>query len=154
MQHPKVETKLLSPLIGSKIPLPTYATHGSAGMDIRACLEEPLTIQPGETKLVGSGFAISIYDPTLMAVLAPRSGLGIKHGIVLGNLIGVCDSDYMGEILVGVWNRGTEAYTIQPGERICQLLFVPVVQVELTVVDEFSNSTHRGEGGFGHTGKH
>lgn len=147
-----VETKILSPLLGDRIPLPQYATDGAAGMDVRACLENPLTIAPGTTELIGSGFAISIRDAGLMAVLVPRSGLGVKHGIILANTIGVIDSCYQGEIKVGLWNRSASEFTVQPGDRICQMLFVPVEQVMLTVVEEFSATTARGEGGFGHTG--
>lgn len=154
MNRPKIETKIMNPLIGNTIPLPAYATGGSAAMDLRACLEQPLTIQPGETHLIPSGIAISIHDPGLVALIAPRSGLGIKQGIVLANTIGVIDSDYQGEIGIGIYHRGTEPYTIQPGERICQMLFMPVVQVTLQVVDEFSSESSRGAGGFGHTGTH
>ncbi len=148
----KIETKILSPLLGSTIPLPSYATDGAAGMDIRACLVSAVTIAPGATEIIDSGLAISIRDPGLMAVLVPRSGLGIKHGIVLANTVGIIDSCYQGEIKVGVWNRGDQAFTIQPGDRICQLLFVPVAQVELEIVAEFRATTVRGEGGLGHTG--
>ena len=149
----KIETKIMSPLMGDTIPLPSYATSGSAAMDLRACLPEPLTVQPGETALVPSGIAISIHDQGLVALLMPRSGLGIKHGIVLANTIGVIDSDYQGEIGIGVYNRGKSAYTIEPGERICQMMLVPVTQALLTVVDEFSIDSSRGAGGFGHTGR-
>lgn len=150
----KIETKIVNPLIGDKIPLPAYATDGSAGIDLRACIDSPVIIEPGETKLIGSGLAINIQDPSLMAVLAPRSGLGIKHGIVLGNLVGIIDSDYTGEIGVGVWNRSDKSFTVEPGERLCQMMFVPVVQVEMELVEEFSGSSERGAGGFGHTGRH
>ena len=153
MNRHKIETKIINPLIGSSIPLPAYATHGSAAMDLRACLTEPLTVQPGETVLVPSGIAISIHDPGLVALLVPRSGLGIKHGIVLANTVGVIDSDYQGEIGIGIHNRGKSAYTIEPGERICQMMFVPVTQAALTVVEEFSKDSARGAGGFGHTGR-
>src|SRR5512133_2005037 len=152
MNTHKIETKIISPLIGADIPLPGYSTTGSAAMDLRACLSEPMTIHPGETALVPSGIAISIHDPGLVALLVPRSGLGIKHGIVLANTIGVIDSDYQGEIGIGIYNRGAQAYTIEPGERICQMMFVPVTQVTLSVVDAFSNDSARGAGGFGHTG--
>jgi len=148
-----VEAKIVNPLLGMEIPLPEYTTGGSAGMDIRACISEHVVIGSGETRIIPSGLAISIHDPGLMAVLAPRSGLGIKHGIVLANLIGVIDSDYHGEIKVGLWNRGPEPFTVEPGDRICQMMFVPVVQVELAVVKEFSNASERGAGGLGHTGK-
>lgn len=154
MNKHKIETKIINPLIGNSIPLPTYATHGSAAMDLRACLEAPLRVNPGETVLIPSGIAISIHDPGLVALLVPRSGLGIKHGIVLANTIGVIDSDYQGEIGIGIHNRGTSPYTIEPGERICQMMFVPVIQATLTVVEEFSLESSRGAGGFGHTGKH
>ena len=154
MKSHRIETKIMSPLMGTSIPLPEYATQGAAAMDLRACLDKPLTVQPGETVLVPSGIAISIHDPALVALLVPRSGLGIKHGIVLANTIGVIDSDYQGEIGIGVYNRGGAAYTIEPGERICQMIFAPVAQAKLTVVSEFSQESTRGAGGFGHTGKH
>lgn len=150
----QIETKIINPLIGTRIPLPTYATSGSAAMDLRACTTEAILVQPGETVLIPSGIAISINDPGLVALLVPRSGLGIKHGIVLANTIGVIDSDYQGEIGIGVFNRGTAPYSIEPGERICQMMFVPVAQAALTVVDEFSRETGRGAGGFGSTGSH
>jgi dUTP pyrophosphatase len=153
MNSGKIETKIMNPLMGTSIMLPRYATTGSAAMDLRACLAEPLTINPGETVLVPSGIAISIHDPGLVALLVPRSGLGIKHGIVLANTIGVIDSDYQGEIGVGIHNRSATAYTIEPGERICQMMFVPVTHVTLAVVDEFSVDSERGAGGFGHTGR-
>jgi dUTP pyrophosphatase len=148
-----IETKILNPLLGDKIPLPTYTTTGSAGLDVRACIATAVTINPQETQLIATGFAISIRDPNIMAILVPRSGLGIKQGIVLGNLVGIIDSDYSGEIQVGIWNRSTTPVTIQPGDRICQLLFVPVIQAELTVVTEFSATTARGSQGLGHSGK-
>jgi len=150
----KVETKILNPMLGRDFPLPEYATEGSAGIDIRACIDEPLTVKPGETKIIGSGMAINIGDPSVTAIMVPRSGLGIKHGIVLGNLCAVIDSDYRGEVGVGVWNRSSKEFTIKPGEKICQMLFVPVIQAELVVVDEFEGATARGEGGFGSTGRH
>jgi dUTP pyrophosphatase len=153
MNSGKIETKIMNPLMGAHIPLPGYATTGAAAMDLRACLAEPLTVQPGETVLVPSGIAISIHDPGLVALLLPRSGLGIKHGIVLANTIGVIDSDYQGEIGIGIFNRSTTAYTIEPGERICQMMFVPVTQVTLAMVNEFSIDSARGAGGFGHTGR-
>jgi len=149
----KIETKILNPLLGQQIPLPTYTTAGSAGIDLRACIAAPLIIEPQATQLVATGFAISIRDPNLMAVLVPRSGLGIKQGIVLANLVGIIDSDYSGEIQVGVWNRSTTAFTVYPGDRICQMLFVPVVQVELAIVEEFSEMTVRGSQGLGHSGR-
>jgi dUTP pyrophosphatase len=153
MNSHKIETKIMSPLLGASIPLPSYATSGSAAMDLRACLTEPLLVGAGETVLVPSGIAISIHDPGLVAVLVPRSGLGIKHGIVLANTIGVIDSDYQGEIGIGIHNRSAHTYTIEPGERICQMMFLPVTQVSLAVVDEFSTESDRGAGGFGHTGR-
>jgi dUTP pyrophosphatase len=153
MNTHKIETKIINPLLGTSIPLPTYATNGSAAMDLRACLTEPLDINPGETVMVPSGMAISIHDPGLVALLVPRSGLGIKHGIVLANTIGVIDSDYQGEIGIGIHNRSALTYTIEPGERICQMMFIPVTQAVLAVVDEFSSDSVRGSGGFGHTGR-
>jgi dUTP pyrophosphatase len=153
MNRHKIETKIMNPLIGSVIPLPTYATDGSAAMDLRACLSEPLSLQPGKTAFIPSGIAVSINDPGLVALIMPRSGLGIKHGIVLANTIGVIDSDYQGEIGIGIHNRGEATYTIEPGERICQMMFVPVVQAALEVVSEFSRDSARGAGGFGHTGR-
>ena len=154
MKRPKIETKIMNPLIGTTIPLPTYATGGAAALDLRACLDAPKTVQPGETVLIPSGIAISIHDPGLVALLVPRSGLGIKHGIVLANTVGVIDSDYQGEIGIGIVNRSEAAYTIETGERVCQMLFVPVVQVDLSVVAEFSQQSERGSGGFGSTGSH
>jgi len=149
----KIELKILDQRLGHEFPLPHYATDGSAGMDMRAMLEEPLEIKPGETHLIPTGIAIHIADPGLASVLLPRSGLGHKKGIVLGNLVGLIDSDYQGQIFVSCWNRGTESFTVQVGERIAQMVFIPVVQAEFDIVDEFDNS-QRGEGGFGHTGKH
>jgi dUTP pyrophosphatase len=154
MKRPKIETKIMNPLIGTTIPLPSYATSGAAALDLRACMESPITVQPGETMLIPSGIAISIHDPGLVALLVPRSGLGIKHGIVLANTVGVIDSDYQGEIGIGVFNRGTLPYTIEPGERICQMMFVPVMQADLRVVTEFSQKSERGACGFGSTGSH
>lgn len=133
--------------------LPSYATSGSAGLDIRACIDAPVTLQPGETKLIPSGLAIHLKDPGLAAVLIPRSGLGHKHGVVLGNLVGLIDSDYQGQVQVSLWNRGGEAFVVNPMERIAQMVVVPVVQVKLDVVDSFDES-ERGAGGFGSTGKH
>lgn len=153
MKHREIETKIMNPLIGTSIPLPTHATDGSAALDLRACLENAVTVSPGETVIIPSGIAIGIHDPGLVAILAPRSGLGIKHGIVLANTIGVIDSDYQGEIKIGIRNQGQEPYTIQPGERICQMLFMPVVQASLRIVEQFSEESQRGAGGFGHTGK-
>jgi len=147
-----IELKILDPRIGDSIPLPHYATGGSAGMDMRACIDEPLTVAPGETVLVPTGLAIHVADPSLAAVLLPRSGLGHKHGLVLGNLTGLIDSDYQGQVFISCWNRSTKSYEVQPGERIAQMVFVPVEQVELKVVQEFAASD-RGAGGFGHSGK-
>ncbi|MEQ1559871.1 MAG: dUTP diphosphatase [Methyloglobulus sp.] len=148
----KVEVKILDARIGQDIPLPEYATAGSAGLDLRACLDKAAELQPGGTLLIPTGLAIHISDPHLAAVILPRSGLGHKHGIVLGNLVGLIDSDYQGQLFVSCWNRGNTAFTIHIGERIAQMVFVPVVQVVLELVDEFATSS-RGEGGFGHTGR-
>jgi dUTP pyrophosphatase len=147
----KIQLKILDPRIGREFPLPDYATGGSAGMDLRACLDGPLTCNPGAAHLIPTGLAIHIEDPTLAAVILPRSGLGHKHGIVLGNLVGLIDSDYQGQLLVSCWNRGTAPFTIQPGDRIAQLVFVPVARAAFEIVPEFTES-HRSEGGFGHTG--
>jgi dUTP pyrophosphatase len=147
-----IELKILDPRIGDAIPLPHYATDGSAGLDMRACIDEAQTVQPGETTLIPTGLAIYIGDPTLAAVLLPRSGLGHKHGLVLGNLTGLIDSDYQGQVFISCWNRGSESYEIQPGDRIAQMVFVSVAQVEFSVVAEFDDSA-RGSGGFGHSGK-
>ena len=149
----QIELKILDQRVGSEIELPHYATDGSAGMDIRACLDEALEIHPGETHLIPTGIAIHIGDPGLAAVLLPRSGLGHKHGIVLGNLTGLIDSDYQGQLFVSCWNRGSDSFTINPGERIAQMVFVPVVQASFEIVDNFDTSD-RGAGGFGHTGRH
>lgn len=154
MKLREIETKIVNPLIGTTIPLPDYATDGSAALDLRACLDQPVSVAPGETVTIPSGIAISIHDPGLVAILAPRSGLGIKHGIVLANTIGIIDSDYQGEIKIGIRNQGSGSYIIQPGERICQMLFMPVVQATLRVVKTFSEESQRGDGGFGHTGRH
>jgi dUTP pyrophosphatase len=150
---PIVKLKILDARIGREFPLPRHATAGSAGVDLRACLKEALTLVPGDTALIPSGIAIHIGDPAYAAVLLPRSGLGHKHGIVLGNLVGLIDSDYQGEVLVSCWNRGRESFTIQPGERIAQMVILPVAQVDFEVVTEFEESV-RGAGGFGHSGKH
>ncbi|HEX7964267.1 MAG TPA: dUTP diphosphatase [Gammaproteobacteria bacterium] len=150
---PIVKLKILDPRVGKEFPLPQHATAGSAGMDIRACLEEPLTLKPGDSALIPSGIAIHIGDPGYAAVLLPRSGLGHKHGIVLGNLVGLIDSDYQGEVLVSCWNRGREAFTVNPGERIAQMVILPVAHAQFEVVSEFEESK-RGAGGFGHSGKH
>ena len=144
--------RVLDPRVGREIPLPGYATDGSAGLDLRACLDAPVTLEPGQTHLVPTGFAIHLDDPGLAAVLLPRSGLGHKHGIVLGNLVGLIDSDYQGQVMISVWNRGHHPFTISPGERIAQMIVVPVVQVELEVVSEFDESA-RGAGGFGSSGR-
>ncbi len=146
-----IELKILDPRVGDTIPLPEYATYGSAGLDMRACIDEPLTVAPGATELVPTGLAIHVADPGLAAVLLPRSGLGHKHGLVLGNLTGLIDSDYQGQVFISCWNRGTAAYEIGPGERIAQMVFVPVEQVRFEIVEEFAG-TERGEGGFGHSG--
>ena len=148
----KVEVKILDKRIGTEFPMPRYATHGSAGMDLYACLDEHLHIAPGEAHLIPSGIAIHIGEAGLAAVLLPRSGLGHKHGIVLGNLVGLIDSDYQGQIFISAWNRGREQFTIEPGDRIAQMMFVPVVQAQFSVVEEFEES-RRGEGGFGHSGR-
>ena len=148
----KIQLKILDKRIGSEFPLPHYATEGSAGIDLRACLEDPLVIKPGETHLIPTGMAVHIADTSLAAVLLPRSGLGHKHGIVLGNLVGLIDSDYQGQLLVSCWNRGQEPFTIAVGERIAQMVIVPVVRANFEVVEEF-NETRRGVGGFGHSGR-
>ena len=147
-----VQLRILDPRLGSLFPLPEYATAGSAGVDLRACVDETLVVLPGTTVLVPTGMAIHIADPGLAAVILPRSGLGHKHGIVLGNLVGLIDSDYQGQLLVSCWNRGTEAFELEPGARLAQMVFVPVVQVRFEVVAEFGASD-RGTGGFGHTGR-
>ena len=149
----KIQLKILDSRIGNEFPIPNYATEGSAGMDMRACLDEAIDLAPGESVLVPTGLAIHLEDPNYAAMLLPRSGLGHKHGIVLGNLVGLIDSDYQGQVFVSCWNRGQETFTVQPGERIAQMVIVPVVQAEFEVVDEFDDS-ERGEGGFGHTGRH
>ncbi len=147
-----IQLKILDPRLGNEIPLPEYATHGSAGLDLRACLDEAIVIAPGETHLIPTGMAIHIEAPDLAAMLLPRSGLGHKHGIVLGNLVGLIDSDYQGQLFVSCWNRGDIPFTIEIGDRIAQMVIVPVVQAKFEIVDEFESSL-RGEGGFGHTGK-
>lgn len=148
----KIDVKILDPRVGKEFPLPTYATSGSAGLDLRACIDDVLDIAPGTTTLVPTGLAIHIADPDLAAVILPRSGLGHKHGIVLGNLVGLIDSDYQGQLMVSVWNRGQESFSMQPGDRMAQLVFVPVVQAEFNLVEDFDASL-RGEGGFGHSGR-
>jgi dUTP pyrophosphatase len=146
-----LKVRILDARLGSEFPLPAYATAGSAGLDLRACLVEPLVLEPGRAELIPTGIAIHLGDPTLAAVILPRSGLGHKHGIVLGNLVGLIDSDYQGQLMVSCWNRGALPFTVRPGERIAQLVIVPVVQVELEVVADFAASD-RGAGGFGHSG--
>ncbi|MGI9245542.1 MAG: dUTP diphosphatase [Steroidobacteraceae bacterium] len=150
--RPTLQVKILDRRIGSEYPLPHYATPGSAGLDLRACLDGPLLLQPGQTQLIPTGIAIHLEDPGLAAVLLPRSGLGHKHGIVLGNLVGLIDSDYQGQLMVSCWNRGLAAFTVEPGERIAQMVVVPVVQVDFKVVDDFAASD-RGDGGFGSSGR-
>ncbi len=147
----QIELKILDPRIGDSIALPHYATDGSAGLDMRACIDESLTVNPGDTALVPTGLAIHIADPSLAAVLLPRSGLGHKHGLVLGNLTGLIDSDYQGQVFISCWNRSSTAYEVQPGERIAQMVFVPVEQVQFNVVEEF-DASDRGDGGFGSSG--
>jgi len=147
-----VRLKVLDPRLGAEFPLPQYATDGSAGMDLRALVDAPLVVAPGEARLLPTGLAIHIEDPGLAAVLLPRSGLGHKHGIVLGNLVGLIDSDYQGQVFVSCWNRGKDSFTIDAGERIAQMVFVPVVRAEFELVDSFEESA-RGAGGFGHSGR-
>lgn len=147
-----LKVRILDARLGSEFPLPAYATAGSAGLDLRACLTEPLVLEPGRAELIPTGIAIHLDDPRLAAVILPRSGLGHKHGIVLGNLVGLIDSDYQGQLMVSCWNRGALPFTVRPGERIAQLVVVPVVQVELEVVADFAAS-NRGAGGFGHSGQ-
>jgi dUTP pyrophosphatase len=147
-----LKVRILDARIGTAFPLPAYATSGSAGLDLRACLDESVALEPGRAQLIPTGLAIHLEDPGLAAVILPRSGLGHKHGIVLGNLVGLIDSDYQGQLLVSCWNRGQQPFTIQPGERIAQLVVVPVVQVALEVVQDFTDSA-RGAGGFGHSGR-
>jgi len=149
----KLQVKLLDARIGNEIPLPHYATDGSAGLDLRACIDAGISLKPGETQLIPTGMAIYLENPGYAAMLLPRSGLGHKHGIVLGNLVGLIDSDYQGQLMVSCWNRGQSDYTIKVGERIAQMVIVPVVQTEFEVVEEF-HATERGSGGFGHTGGH
>jgi dUTP pyrophosphatase len=147
-----MKVRILDARIGRDFPLPAYATEGSAGMDLRACLEAPLVLAPGRAELIPTGLSIYVEDPGYAAMILPRSGLGHKHGIVLGNLVGLIDSDYQGPLMVSCWNRGSEPFTVQPGERIAQLILVPVVQAELQIVETFDASS-RGAGGFGHTGR-
>lgn len=148
----KIDVKILDTRLGNEFPLPTYATTGSAGLDLRALIEQPLTVAPGQTVLIPTGLSIYIADPNLAAVILPRSGLGHKNGIVLGNLVGLIDSDYQGPLMVSLWNRGNQAFTVEVGDRIAQLVFLPVVQAEFNLVEDFAQ-TDRGEGGFGHSGK-
>lgn len=149
----KIQLKILDPRVGRDFPLPEYATDGSAGLDLRACIDAEITLQPGKTELIPTGLSIHIADPSLAAVILPRSGLGHKHGIVLGNLVGLIDSDYQGQLFVSTWNRGDQTFSIKPGERLAQLVFVPVVQADFELVQDFDQS-QRGEGGFGHSGRH
>jgi len=148
----KIQLKIIDPRLGSEFPLPDYATAGAAGMDMRACVDAPLEIAPGETHLIPTGLAIHIEEAGLAAMLLPRSGLGHKHGIVLGNLVGLIDSDYQGQVFVSCWNRGSTSFTVEPGERIAQMVIVPVVHADFEIVDDFAASD-RGAGGFGHTGR-
>ena len=150
-QHKTIQLKILDPRIGDEFPIPSYATEGSAGLDLRACLDQELVLNPGQTELLPTGIAIYIGDPSMAATILPRSGLGHKHGIVLGNLVGLIDSDYQGELKISAWNRGDQAYTVMPGDRIAQLVFLPIVQAHFEVTTDFVSSD-RGEGGFGHTG--
>ena len=148
-----IDVRILDPRLGDSFPMPAYANDGSAGIDLRACVESDTEIAPGATLLLPTGMAIHIGDPGVAAVILPRSGLGHKHGIVLGNLVGLIDSDYQGQLMVSCWNRGSAAFTVSPGERIAQLVFLPVIRPEFRVVDAF-DASERGEGGFGHTGRH
>lgn len=152
MPH-SVQLKILDKRLGDRIPLPTYTTAGSAALDLRACIDMSLDIHPGETSLISTGLAIHLGNPNIAATILPRSGLGHKYGIVLGNLIGLIDSDYQGPLMVSCWNRGKASYTIQPGERIAQLVIVPIVKAQFKVVDKFENS-ERGKSGFGSSGRH
>ncbi len=147
-----IQLKILDPRLGREFPVPAYASDGAAGMDLRACLDKTLILDPGQCELIPTGFAMHIENPQLAALLLPRSGLGHKHGIVLGNLVGLIDSDYQGQVFVSCWNRSSEPFTIEPGERIAQMVLVPVVTVGFEIVEEFQSS-ERGEGGFGHTGR-
>ena len=149
----KIQLRILDPRLGNEFPLPHYATDGSAGMDMRACLDEPLELAPGDTHLIPTGLAIHVADTGLAAVLLPRSGLGHKHGVVLGNLVGLIDSDYQGQVFVSCWNRGKKTFIVEPGERVAQMVIIPVVRAEFDIVEDFDTS-ERGAGGFGHTGRH
>lgn len=150
--HKRIQVKILDERIGKEFPLPRYETADAAGLDLRACLTEPLTIEPGQTHLVPTGISIYIGDPNLAAVILPRSGLGHKHGLVLGNLVGLIDADYQGPLMVSCWNRGHAAYTMTPGDRIAQLVFLPIARAQFDVVTDFT-ATERGAGGFGHSGR-
>jgi dUTP diphosphatase len=152
MNNKNIQLKILDARIGNEFPLPDYATTGSAGMDLRACIDNSMSLEPGETKLIPTGIAIHIADSSLAATILPRSGLGHKHGIVLGNLVGLIDSDYQGQIFISCWNRSETAFEINPGDRMAQLVFLPVVMAKFDIVDEF-DSSDRGEGGFGHSGR-
>jgi dUTP pyrophosphatase len=152
MSRAPIQLKILDPRLGEEFALPNYATPGSAGVDLRACVDDAVNLEPGQTELIPSGMAIYIADPSLAAIILPRSGLGHKHGIVLGNLVGLIDSDYQGQVFVSCWNRGHESFVINPGDRLAQMVFVPVVQADFEVVQEF-DSSDRGAGGFGHTGQ-
>ena len=151
MSRCSIQLKILDPRVGTDFPLPEHATEGSAGVDLRACIDEPLEIKPGQTELIPTGMAVYIEDPGLAAMILPRSGLGHKHGIVLGNLVGLIDSDYQGQLFVSCWNRSSESFTLEPGLRLAQMVIVPVVQADFEVVEDFADS-ERGAGGFGHTG--
>ncbi|MEX2476274.1 dUTP diphosphatase [Marinobacter sp.] len=153
MTRKKLQVRILDARIGQSIAFPEYATDGSAGLDLRACLDQPLTLKPGDTQLINTGLSIHIADPSLAAMILPRSGLGHKHGIVLGNLVGLIDSDYQGELMVSCWNRGQSEFTVNIGERLAQLVLVPVVQADFEVVEAF-DASDRGAGGFGSTGRH
>lgn len=153
-KHLPIQVKILDSRMGKIFPLPRYETQDSAGLDLRACLDQPLTIEPGETHLLPTGIAIYIGDPNLAAVILPRSGLGHKHGLVMGNLVGLIDADYQGPLMISCWNRGLSSYTIEPGDRIAQLVFLPIARVSFELVSDFeANASERGTGGFGHSGK-
>ena len=151
MNRRSIQLKILDSRVGTDFPMPEHATEGSAGVDLRACLDEPLEIKPGQTELIPTGMAVYIEDPGLAAMILPRSGLGHKQGIVLGNLVGLIDSDYQGQLFVSCWNRSSESFTLEPGLRLAQMVIVPVVQADFEVVEDFADS-ERGAGGFGHTG--
>lgn len=151
MSRRRIQLKVLDPRVGNEFPVPQHATEGSAGVDLRACIDAPMEIRPGQTELIPTGLAVHIEDPGLAAIILPRSGMGHKHGIVLGNLVGLIDSDYQGQLYVSCWNRGSDIFTLEPGARLAQMVIVPVMQVDFEVVDEFDMSD-RGAGGFGHTG--